>query len=60
MLFWIRHKPNIDYEDIGSDVQAKLFYVSSQMPRLQHNILELTPALQKPIHGRVKQLFYNK
>ena len=54
ILFWISHKPNYDYEDIDSDVQATLFYVSSQMTRLQHKILELTPELQKSIHGRVK------
>ena len=54
MLFWINHRPNIDYEEIDSDVQAILFYVSSQMTRLQHKILELTPELQKSIHGRVK------
>ena len=46
--------------EIDSDVQAKLFYVSSQISRLQRKILELTRALQKSIHGRVKQLFYNK
>ena len=60
MIFWIKHRPNIDYDEIDSDVQALLFYVSSQMLRLQHKILELTPALQKAIHGRVKELLYNK
>ena len=52
MLFCIKHRPNIDYEEIDSDVQAILFHVSSQMSRLQHNILELTLALQQSIHGR--------
>ena len=60
MLFWYKHRPKIDFEEIDSDVQAKLFYVSSQMSRLQHKILELTPALQKSIHGRVKELQLNK
>ena len=60
MLFWIKHRPTIDLDEIDSDVQAILFYVSSHMSRLQHKILELTPELQKSIHGRVKQLFYNK
>ena len=60
MLFWIKHRPSIDHDKIDSDVQALLFYVSSQMLRLQHKILELTPALQKAIHGRVKELIFNK
>ena len=63
MLFWIKHKPNIgsdNFMEIDSDVQAKYCYVSSQMSRLQRKILELTPALQKSIHGRVKELLYNK
>ena len=54
MLFWMKHSPTIDLDEIDSDVQAILFYVSSQMSRLQRKILELTPALQKSIHGRVK------
>ena len=54
ILFLDQHRPTIDLDDIDSDVQAKLFYVSSQMTRLQHKILELTPALPKSIHGRVK------
>ena len=53
-LFWDKHKPKIDVEKIDSDVPAKIFYVSSQISRLQRKILELTPALQKSIHGRVK------
>ena len=60
ILFWIKHRPTIDLDEIDSDVQAILLYVSSQMTRLQHKILELTPALQKSIHGRVKELLYNK
>ena len=54
ILFWNKHRPTIDLDDIDPDTQAILFYVSSQMTRLQHKILELTPALQKSIHGRVK------
>ena len=50
MLSWSKHRPNIDVEKIDSDVQAKIFYVSSQISRLQRKILELTPALQKSIH----------
>ena len=47
MLFWDKHRPkDIMSREIDSDVQAKLFYVSSQMTRLQHKILELTPALK--------------
>ena len=61
MLFWDKHRPKeIMSREIGSDVQANSFYVSSQMTRLQHKILELTPALQKSIHGRVKELQLNK
>ena len=61
ILFWDKHRPKeIMSREIASDVQAKSFYVSSQMTRLQHKILELTPALQKSIHGRVKELLYNK
>ena len=62
-LFWIKHKPNIgsdNFMEIDSDVQAKLIYVTSHMSQLQRKILELTPALQKSIHGRVKELLYNK
>ena len=57
MLFWIKHKPNIGHDsfmEIDSDVQAKLFYVTSQMSQLERKILELTPALQKSIHEGVK------
>ena len=54
ILFWNKHRPAIDLDDIDPDTQAILFYVSSQMTRLQHKLLELTPALQKSIHGRVK------
>ena len=46
--------------EIDSDVQAKLIYVTSHVSQLQRNILELTPALQQSIHGRVKSLLYNK
>ena len=46
--------------EIDSDIQATYVHVSSQMSRLQHKILELTPALQKSIHGRVKELQLNK
>ena len=55
MLFWIKHTPTNGFEgEFDSDFQAKYCYVSSQMSRLQHKILELTSALQKSIHGRVK------
>ena len=57
LLFWLKHKPNIgsvDFMEIDPGVQAKYFYVSSQMSRLRHKILELTPTLQQSIHGRVK------
>ena len=57
MLFWIKHKPNIgsdNFMEIDSDVQANLSYVTSHMSQLERKILELTPALQKSIHGRVK------
>ena len=55
MLFWDTHRPNkLMSREIDPDVQANIFYVSSQMTRLQHKILELTPELQKSIHGRVK------
>ena len=47
ILFWNKHRPTIDLDDIDPDTQAILFYVSSQMTRLQHKLLELTPALQK-------------
>ena len=59
MLFWINHRPNIDYEEIDSDVQAILFYVSSQMTRVQRKILELTPELQKSIHGLINYFIIN-
>ena len=62
MLFWMKHKPNIgsaNFMEIDSDVQAKLVYVTSHMSQLQRKIIELTPALQKSIHGRVKELVYN-
>ena len=54
MLSYDKHRPKIDVEKIDSDVPAKIFYVSSQISRLQRKILELTPALHKSIHGRVK------
>ena len=57
MLFWIKHKPNIGSGNLwrmDSDIQAKLIYVTSHMSQLQRKILELTPALQKSIHERVK------
>ena len=63
MLFWMKHTPNIGSNHIwrmDSDVQAKLIYVTSHMSQLRRKIFELTPALQKPIHGRVKQLQLNK
>ena len=46
--------------EIDSDVQAKLIYVTSHMSQLQRKILKLTLALQKSMHGGVKQLLYNK
>ena len=57
MMFWITHKPTIgsdNFMGIDSDVQAESFYVTSHMSQLQRKILELTPALQKSIHGRLK------
>ena len=60
MLFRDKHTPKIDVEKIDSDVQAKLFHVSNQIPLLLRKILELTPALQKSINGRVKELLHNK
>ena len=45
---------------MDSDVQAKLMYVTSHMSQLRRKISELTPELQKSIHGRVKELQLNK
>ena len=33
--------------EIDSDAQAKVIYVTSHMPQLQHKMLELTPAFSK-------------
>ena len=57
MLFCVKHKPDIGsdtFMEIDSDVQAKLNYVTSHMSQLQRNILSLTLALQKSIHGGLK------
>ena len=63
MLFWMKHTPNIGTNNLwrmDSDVQAKLIYVTNHMSQLRRKILELTPELQKSIHGRVKELQNNK
>jgi len=63
MLFWMKHTPNIGSNNLwrmDSDVQAKSIYVTSHMSQLRRKISELTPALQKSIHGRVKELQLNK
>ena len=57
MLFWIKHTPNIGSNNLwrmDSDVQAKIIYVTSHMSQLRRKTFELTPALQKSIHRRVK------
>ena len=63
MLFWMKHTPDIGSNNLwrmDSDVQAKSIYVTSHMSQLRRKISELTPALQKTIHGRVKELQLNK
>ena len=63
MLFWMKHTPNIGTNNLwgmDSDVQAKLIYVTNHMSQLRRKILELTPELQKSIHGRVNELQNNK
>ena len=63
MLFWMKHTPNIGSNNLwrmDSDVQAKSIFVTSHMSQLRRKISELTPALQKSIHGRVKELQLNK
>ena len=63
MLFCMKHTPNIGTNNLwvmDSDVQAKLIYVTNHMSQLRRKILELTPELQKSIHGRVKELQNNK
>ena len=59
MLFWIKHKPNIELDDFMGDdsyTKAKFIYVSDYMTQLQHKISELPPSLQKAINERIQQL----
>ena len=59
MLFWIKHKPNIEFDDfMKTDTKtiANVFYVSNKTLELQRKISTLLPSLQKSIHERLNEL----
>jgi hypothetical protein len=56
LLFWDKHRPNIDIKERSPKLIAKLFYISDMRSQTVHQIVNLPDEIQKAIGDRYNTL----